>query len=173
MSRSGLLPQQFGYLNVEKGSPVKALVVGTAISLFIMLNVWLLTVEPVYVNYCRVGVFASFFVYTSLFISFIIFRIYFKILDRVYVSRTGIPGAILGIIISLVIMIGVIVVSPYSFLSFVAMFVSASLYYFYVAAARQKLSTEEKEVMMVAHVIKGNLLFEYIIYRGRILFIFD
>jgi ethanolamine permease len=155
MSRSGLLPRQFGFLNALNGAPTKALIAGTVTSLLFMLIAWLFLSSHGYVGFFSAGIFVSVSVYTSTFISFIIFRIHFKILDRLYVSLMGIPGAGLGIIISVIIMIGIAVTSPYSFLSFVVLLVTASLYYFYVAAARQKLSTEEKEVMMVAHVIKG------------------
>jgi ethanolamine permease len=153
MARSGLFPPFLGELSEGDKLPVKSLLTGAAVALLLTMAGWLLDAD--YEYFISGGILAAVCAYISTFISFIIFRVHYKGLQRKYVSKTGVTGAAFGIIISSIIFIGVVVERKFALLVWLVMIVSFTLYYKFVAAARQRLSVEEKDVMLIAHVIKG------------------
>ena len=153
MARSGLLPPVLGNLCAGRSAPRNAIYAGTVVLFPLIAFAW--TLNTAYESVLSGGILAAVWAYFAMFISFIIFRLHFDGLERQYNSPVGIPGAIFGISVSVLIIVSIIVTNYLSAVFLTAIIIFFSVYYYFAAVTRQKLSAEEKEVMLVAHVIKG------------------
>lgn len=156
MARSGFFPPVLGALTTSRNSPRNANLTGASLVLILSAVFWIDSSS--YISIFGGGVFAAVCAYMSMFLSFIIFRLHFQGLERKYISKTGIMGALFGIFLCAVVLIAIAVTSLLSIALFAGIVSLFSVYYYFVASKRQKLSAEEKEVMLIAHVIKGNFL---------------
>ena len=95
--------------------------------------------------------------YLSIFVSFWQFRTHFPTIKREFVSPLGRAGAVWGFLVfSLtVVSIAGFQKSQTSIITFVAIMVLASVYYYLVVQKREVFSEEEKVVMFKAYLIKG------------------
>lgn len=153
MARSGLFPPVLGNLCYGHSAPRNAIYAGTAVLFPLIAFAW--TLNTAYESVLSGGILAAVCAYFAMFISFIIFRLHFEGLQREYNSPVGIPGAVLGMGVSVLIIVSIIVTNVISAVFLAAIVFFFSVYYYFAATTRQKLSAEEKEVMLVAHVIKG------------------
>lgn len=155
MARSGLYPVSLGTVSTNSRAPRNAIIAGTVGVYVILVLGWVYSSD--YMDIFAGGILAAACAYVSMFLSFIIFRLHFTGLDRQYVSKTGVIGAWYGALVSMLIVVSVVLTRAYTALVFLGMIFSFSVYYYFIASKRQRLSAEEKEVMLVLHVIKGSI----------------
>lgn len=162
MSRSGLYPvflgRRFTANGVLNNSPVIAILTGSVLSFFLALLAWIFRYHlDDLINAANLAYMVA---YVATCLSFVIMRRYFEKSEEVkYLSYTGFPGAIYGSLVFILIFLSLCVNSrAESKLMFAAMIGLSCIYYFAVARDRQRLSPEEKSILMVAHIIKGFLL---------------
>ena len=91
------------------------------------------------------------------FASYIIFKNKLTEIERTFISPFGVSGAVVGILLTLLQMICTVFVLR-SWLTLIYLLVligAASLYYVFVGRDRQRLSPEERSILLGAHVLLG------------------
>ena len=163
MAGSGMLPVCFTWKLPKTDMPYVGLLFGTVLSLLIVLPIYYVYtsfVEDLFF-WCSL---ASYFVYSSTFLSFIELRRKFSVLARSYVNPFGIPSAIIGWLIFTMNFISVIGFQGeeeaiqhrfHPIAGFFICLLLALLWYFGYAQKRQCFSVEEQTLMFSAYVIKG------------------
>lgn len=163
MASSGMLPAWLTKKTAGSDMPYASLLFGTLLSLAV--------ITPVYFVYrsfyediffwCSL---ASYFVYTSTFISFIELRRKFSVLSRSFVNPLGIPSAILGWFMFTINFISVVAFQGedkayqhriHPIAGFLVCIFLAALWYLFYSQKRQCFSVEEQTLMFSAYVIKG------------------
>jgi hypothetical protein len=98
------------------------------------------------------------FVYIGMFISFIVFRTHFSGMKRHWVSPVGIPGALVGICMALVLCIAVIILEPYpkALMTYFGFMGCAVIYYVFYARHTQYFSKEEQKHFLKAYIVNAN-----------------
>lgn len=158
LARSGLLPSIFAKTWGENETPVVALSVSTILQ-FILCSVLRseTDIRGPRALYLAMMIGAS-MVYVGMFLSFIVFRVRFSGMKRHWVSWFGIPGAVIGICLALLLCISVIVLQKDSnslIIYFVYMFLAA-VYYIFYARHTQYFSPEEQKQFMKAYILNAN-----------------
>ncbi len=159
MARSGLYSPIFGRLS-SLGSPCASLFTCCSLSALSTFLAWKLGCIDFFSLVSAAQV-AGAFSYMSSFVSFIIFRLNFPDLERQYVSIVGIPGAVVGILLCVLVIVCIFASTReqaafvYSFIG--SVLVIASTYYVFVAKNRQRFSDQERDILFTAHLMKGML----------------
>jgi amino acid transporter len=163
MARSGLYPAIFGETKtipfICTSSPVFSISLSTSITLCASFLLWYFQVTSV--QSCNAAVLFSSVAYVLTFLSFIMLRSFFRDKEKQYHSFTGVVGACFGIAYFTATFIAVFVrFETQAIFIFVSVFSSSIMYYIFFGRKRQRLSPEESNTLMVAHVIKGNIRVE-------------
>jgi amino acid permease len=164
MAESGLYPAFLRRTVANKGIPYMALICPSVLGYGVLLLTWQFTwLHKVFFNICIAGSYIS---YLASFFSFISFRLFFPGLDKKFTYRSplGLTGACVGILVftcSLLSVAGFQNDGGLAILVIVCYLALSSVYYFASAKKRQRFSSMEKSVMMIAHVIKGKLTEQY------------
>ncbi len=157
MARSKLLPNYYKAQTKKSQQPYRAIIAGSIVAFGI--TVIAKAIYPpfqhdLYLLCCLV----SYFVYINTFIGFIIFRKHYSSISRHYVNPLGVPGAVLGILIS---SLGVIAVLFFQGLNFVPILLFflymgflSSLYAWFIHKI-QVFSADEQKALFTAYVING------------------
>ena len=157
MARSGLYSPIFGRLS-SLGSPCAALFSCCGLSTLSTFLAWKLG----YINFITLvsaAQVAGALTYISSFVSFIVFRLYYPDLERQSVSIVGIPGAVVGILLCILVIICILMTTKkqtifiYSYIG--SVLVLSVIYYYLVAENRQRFSDQERDILFTAHLMKG------------------
>lgn len=164
LSRSSLLPSMFSWTSYGN-VPYVSLIVGSVLG---MLNLVVLNYLDPDQFELRIGLMysvaqlCSITVYIISMLSFIVFRFKYSILKRPFnVSRPGVPLAVLGILIFMILGIALAFYENDNHFTLKAYAILTSfgvVYYFAYARYRQSFSQEEQSILFAVYVIKGKRL---------------
>jgi hypothetical protein len=158
LARSGLVPSLFATTYGENETPVVALGVSTLVQFLMCVGIQrsgnLIGIRTCY----RAMMIGATFVYIGMFISFIVFRTNFSGMKRHWVSPVGIPGALAGLGIALILCIAVVILDPHSnaLVTYFVFMGCAMLYYVLYARHRQYFSKEEQKHFLKAYIVNAN-----------------
>eukprot|EP01033_Poteriospumella_lacustris_P002322 gene2322-biopygen1008 len=158
LARSGLVPSVFATTYGENETPVVALGVSALVQ-FLMCLGNQRTGELVGITTCyRAMMIGATFVYIGMFTSFIVFRTNFSGMKRHWVSPVGIPGALVGLGMALILCIAVIILEPYrkAVKTYFVFMACAMLYYVLYARHTQYFSKEEQKHFLKAYIVNAN-----------------
>jgi len=157
MSRSGLLPSWFATVTGERQTPIVGIILGNLAMYIVMLALYFTNCTDHSIS--AAALIATVFVYWSVFASFIILRVKFSNLQRVYVNPFGIPSAILGALVftlQLTAILGYVDYNWAAVVIFMSFVIACTMYYIFFAAKTQCYSEEEQSIMLVLYVMKAN-----------------
>lgn len=150
LSRAGYFPTFLSLTHRTYKTPWVALVAGGVIGYAVMLALWFFSADAtVYIGtkLLCMAVFGAMISYVLQMASFIILRLRFPGLERPFVSRLGIPGAVVAGAIALVTLVTLFVVDPVNYRSAAigaaAWFAAGILYFALHSRRRLVLSPEE------------------------------
>jgi ethanolamine permease len=155
MGKSGLANSWLGYDVPGFKTPVVALLFGFVVGVLVGLRYFFFDPLP-HEDLVSINLLGAAATYCSIFVSFIVFRLYYSSIKREFRSALGIPGAVYGLLVFLLMFI---ILSGFEskpaimiFAIYVALLVA---YYFLVVQKRQVFSEEEKTVLFKAYLIKS------------------
>lgn len=157
MARSKLLPDFYKTQTKHSQQPYRAIILGSFVA-FIITVIAKAIYPPFQHDLFLLCCLASYFVYINTFIGFIIFRKHYSSISRHYVNPLGIPGAVIGILIST---LGVISVLFFQGLNFVPIILfilymgTLSGAYAWFIHKIQVFSADEQKALFTAYVING------------------
>ena len=158
LARSGLVPSVFATTYGENETPVVALGISTLVQFLICLGNQR-TGELTGIRTCyRAMMIGATFVYVGMFTSFIVFRTNFSGMKRHWVSPVGIPGALVGLCIALILCIAVVILDSRSnaVITYFVFMGCAMLYYVLYARHTQYFSKEEQKHFLKAYIVNAN-----------------
>ena len=160
MALSGMFPPILKGVDGPNRVPRVALYAAGITQFLIYLIFWS---QGVSTQIFMIATLAASCMYTAIFSGFITFRLKFGSMPRDFISPFGIPGAVLGIVIFLMVAISniafqndtnnaiLVVVTYFGFMGLMAM------YYYLVVQHTQYFSPEEQKAFMKAYVVNGQL----------------
>lgn len=157
MGNSGLIHPFFGASLPDRKTPFRGLMLGSVIGYCVcLLQFFFPIISSHLFQLCMLCASLTYF---SQFASYIVFNTLLRNIKREFHSPLGIPGAIIGSLMYLLTIISIIFFQKdqYTLIVFVIYTIICSLYYYLIVKDRQFFSTEEKTVLMAAHVVKNNL----------------
>jgi len=153
LSESGLLPEQLS--RKFNGVPWVAFVVGSVISYCTCLVVFYRPeIYHILLTYCALAAFISYCAYT---IGYIRLKLQFSEIHFKFSSPIGIFGALYAFIVFFCAVVSLIFFLNGGFIALaflVILSACSSAYYFRFAKRKEKLSPDEKNSLLIAHVIK-------------------
>mmetsp|Transcript_9768 Transcript_9768/g.10269 ORF Transcript_9768/g.10269 Transcript_9768/m.10269 type:complete len:683 (-) Transcript_9768:167-2215(-) len=157
MGNSGLINPFFGASLPGPKTPFRGLVLGSLIGYCICLVCFFFPVVSSHLF--QLCILCASVVYFSQFASYIVFNTLLRNIKREFYSPLGIPGAIIGSLIYFLMVLSIIFFQKdqYTLIAFVVYTILCTIYYYLVVKDRQFFSTEEKTVLMAAHVVKNNM----------------
>ena len=163
MGKSGMLNPCFGWELSGHNTPYVALIVGTAIGYG--LCVLIFHYPDIKGQLYELGVLGAVTTYLSILASFVVFRWYFPTIKREFVSPTGIGGAVYGMLVFLLCFVSIcgFQTDHIAIIVFAGIIAVSSVYYYFVVIKRQIFSEEEKTVMFKAYLLKGMVVFCFLV----------
>ena len=160
MARSGLVPAFLKHTFGPNNTPVAAMLVVSVVGLIGLVFAWFY--DP-YTMLFRMAIQGGCVTYILVLLSYIQFKTKYSAMTREFVSPLGIPGAVVGIVIFMVVEVALLFVLPFlanwgatiAFLVFTAFVVG---YYFLVVRRRQCFSEEEQRNFFKAYIVNGELI---------------
>jgi ethanolamine permease len=164
MGLSKLIPSVFARTYGNSRVPHIAIIIGSITGYAIILIAWFLGHDNFFVAseiIYAIAELMSFSVFVAVFISFIIFRMRYSNLTRVFNNPFGIPSAIYGICVYLISFIGgaffFYITDSFLTIGLYAAYCGLSvIYYFSYARNRQSFSKDERDILFSVYVIKGS-----------------
>jgi hypothetical protein len=161
MARSGLFPAIFKQRTTFSRTPYTALLFGTLISLFGLITIYYSSSTPEnnLLDVFSVCILASYTVYITTFLSYLIFKMRYSSVPRSFINPFSIVSAFYGIGVFFMGIISILGFqengSQRPFIIFVIYLILLVAYYFLFGYRTQQLSEEEQKVMFRAYVING------------------
>ena len=157
MGNSGLINPFFGASLEGHKTPFRGLVLGSVVGYCICLVCFF--IPAVNSHLFQLCMLCASLIYFSQFASYIVFNTLLQNIKREFHSPLGIPGAIIGSLVYLLMIISIIFfqTDQYTLVAFIVYTILCTIYYYFVVKDRQFFSTEEKTVLMAAHVVKSKL----------------
>jgi ethanolamine permease len=157
MGKSGLANSWLGYDVPGFKTPVVALLFGFVVGMLVGLRYYYWEPLP-HEDLVSINLLGAAATYCCIFVSFIVFRLYYSSIKREFTSPLGIAGAVWGL---LVFLLKFIILSGFesqpAIMIFAIYVVLLVIYYFLVVRKRQVFSEEEKTVLFKAYLIKSKL----------------
>lgn len=156
LSKSGLLPSLMGLTYGPNNVPYAALIISTVLQFTVCCAIHFKYTQ---VRAYLVMLIAALFVYLGVFAAYIVFSTRFQNMERHWRSPFGIPGAVVGIGINVILIAAIFgyYLEDNFYIAIYFVFVGVSIVY-YVAYAhhRQYFSPEEQEKFLKAYVTNAN-----------------
>ena len=159
MANSGLFPPELAVNKRLPGcyeeSSSAAIIVGSCASLILLFAA--AAMGSMFLLVLNAGWFAAILYYLGGCAAYIVFKLQLSELTRFYVSPVGLYGvAAAAFVLFIIFVCGIINLRGGSFGITLFVLLMASIYYFLVGKDRQRLSPEERNITLAAHVAKGN-----------------
>lgn len=157
MARSGLFPQIFTKTYADRGTPAASLILSSLIGYAFAVIARLTDYDLVSNVMFSLGMIGSMVTYVSIFVAFIIIRVKFYMIPRPFQSALGMPGAIIGLICGMVMVIGMLGWSKYTLhglVGLVAWFIVGVSYYVFIGRKHVVLSPEEQFALFLIYSIR-------------------
>eukprot|EP01040_Poterioochromonas_malhamensis_P016107 gene16107-18196_t len=158
LARSGLLPAVCMKVRGENEVPYVNLCVSALLQYVVCVWMWAMApTEGPHVLYETVVIGAS-MVYMGVFGSFIVFRYRFGAMKREWVSVAGVPGALVGMFIAMLLFASAVGFqqSEDAMAIYFVFMTLAGVYYLWYAQRTQYFSAEEQKKFMKAYILNAN-----------------
>eukprot|EP00600_Ochromonadales_sp_CCMP1393_P005389 CAMPEP_0174954918 /NCGR_PEP_ID=MMETSP0004_2-20121128/695_1 /TAXON_ID=420556 /ORGANISM="Ochromonas sp., Strain CCMP1393" /LENGTH=697 /DNA_ID=CAMNT_0016202793 /DNA_START=5 /DNA_END=2094 /DNA_ORIENTATION=- len=159
MARSGLMPKVLRLTYGDNATPVVGMLVASVVGLIGLTFAWFY--DP-YTMLFRMAAEGGCIVYVLVFLSFIRFRTAYSGMERQFVSPLGIPGAVLGILVFVLVEIALLFILPVvkhgwgATIAFFGIWIVAMVYYYAHVEHHQYFSPDEQKKFMRAYIINAN-----------------
>ena len=161
MAKSGLLPEQMGYMTSATDTPYVSLIVGMILSMSLALISYNDVINIHFKEDVKyMYMLSSYVISAAMFVSYIVFKQKYSSLPRSFTSPVGLYGAGVGLLIFWSNAIAIVIFLEEFQLPLVALTISTvlmAIYYFMVLDGNQQFSEEEKEKLFKAYLINGKL----------------
>jgi len=154
MAKSGLMPSFFLWETPFFETPYMALVFGLGFSFVLCVGMYF---DDDLVNqFNTISNISAYLVFTTAFVSYIIFHRKYSSLERSFRSPLGVFGAVIGIVVFLVLIISAVGFQTGGYISLLVVFgLTFALPAYYARYVVQIFSEEEKENLFKAYLING------------------
>lgn len=158
MACSGFLPDLMKVLKIEGEQRFNVYsIIGSIAGLLLTLLTWL--IDPAYyIIMSNVALLGGFFVYLSVFLSYMVFHRRYHSFERKFRSPFGLTGSVLGMIMMLANVAALVGFTPGydSYVGFIVYMVLSTIYYILYARSHQKFSKQEEKVLLVGYIVNNN-----------------